>query len=49
LRIPRDDRDMCRTTKRTPNMGKQSTPAPIPQPKFDDSPNRMGTPPRKGK
>ena len=29
-------------------MGKQSTPAPIPQPKFDDSPNRLGQPPRKG-
>ena len=30
-------------------MGKQSTPAPIPQPRFDDRPNRMGTPPKRGK
>ena len=29
-------------------MGKQSTPAPIPQPVFNDKPDRMGQP-RKGR
>jgi hypothetical protein len=30
-------------------MSKQSTPAPIKQPVFNEQPNRMGTPPKPGK
>ena len=40
-RMPRNEED--------PIMGKQSTPAPIPQPIFNGKPDRMGQPPKRGK